>query len=309
MKLIYLCGRKQILKKNQMKKLLVVALALILFGGCHNYKKDALQLQVSKDSLLSVNANKDSSILEFLSDFNEIQSSLDTIKKLEKLVTVQTDRGSELNGNQKQQIMEDIALLNNLIQKNKEMVANLQRKLNNSNSKISELESVVSELKLMVSNLEEQVRVKDNEILRLNDEVNKLTANVRSLNEKVDNLSMESRQKSETIATQTTQLNKAYYVYGTLKELKDNGVIEKSGGVLGLGKTPAIRKDFNKDYFTEIDIRKFGNLPLMVKKARVVSVHPAGSFHVTGEKTSDTLFIDDKAEFWQASKYLVVITD
>jgi chromosome segregation ATPase len=264
---------------------------------------------VTKDSLISVNSNKDSSILEFLSDFNEIQASLDTIKKLEKLVTVQTDRGSELNGNQKQQILEDIALLNNMIQKNKEMIANLQRKLNNSNSKIGELESVVSELKLMVSNLEEQIRAKDNEIIRLNDEVNKLTSNVRTLNEKIDNLSMESRQKSETISTQTTQLNKAYFTYGTLKELKDNGVIEKSGGVLGLGKTPAIRKDFNKEYFTEIDIRKFNNLPLMVKKARVVSVHPVGSFHISGVKTSDTLFVDDKAEFWKASKYLVVITD
>lgn len=292
-----------------MKKLTVVVLVLVLFGGCHNYKKDAIQLQASRDSLLNVSASKESSILEYLNDFNEIQANLDTIKKLEKMVTVQTDRGRELNAGQKQQILEDIELLNDLVQKNKALIANLQKKLSGSNSKISELESVVNEFKLMVDNLEEQVRVKDGEILQLNDEVKNLTENVNSLNQKIDNLSMEGRQKSETIASQTNQLNKAYYTFGTLKELKDNGVVEKNGGVLGLGRTPAIRKDFNKDYFTEIDIRKFNYLPLMVKKAKIISVHPAGSFHVTGLKTSDTLFVDNNAEFWKASKYLVVITD
>jgi hypothetical protein len=48
----------------------------------------------------------------------------------------------------------------------------------------------------------------------------------------------------------------------------------------------------------------------MVKKAEIISVHPAGSFHISGGKrTADTLYIDNKAEFWKASKYLVILTN
>lgn len=47
----------------------------------------------------------------------------------------------------------------------------------------------------------------------------------------------------------------------------------------------------------------------MVKKARVVSVHPSESFHITGDKRADTLFVDNAQEFWKASKYLLIVLD
>jgi hypothetical protein len=70
-----------------------------------------------------------------------------------------------------------------------------------------------------------------------------------------------------------------------------------------------MKKDFNREYFSQVDIRSFTVLPLMVKKARVISVHPATSYHITGVKTADTLFIDDSSEFWKASKYLLLVVD
>ena len=277
--------------------------------GCHNYKKDAQQLKISGDSLKIEAAFKDSSIIEFLNDFNEIQANLDSIKKFEKLVTIESNLGSELNSKQKKKILEDISLLNELLQKNKVLTVALQKKLNNANFKAGKLDAMVSEFKLMVSNLEMQVQEKDVEIMSLNDKVSKLNVDISSLNQKIGEIETESLQKSETIKSQTAQLNKAFFAFGSIKEFKEKGVIEKSGGLLGIGRTPALKKDFNRDYFTEIDIREFDILPLMVKKAKVVSVHPASSYHISGEKRADTLFIDDQVEFWKASKYLVIITD
>jgi hypothetical protein len=292
-----------------MKKLIISAFAIVLLAGCHNYKKDTIQLQAVKDSLTTQNAIKDSSILEFLNGFNQIQTNLDSIKTIEKLVTVQANRGRELNVNQKNQILEDIALLNQLLQKNKDLAALLQKKLNSANFKIGQLDAMMSELKQMVSNLENQLQERDAEINKLNDVVKNLNININSLNQKIETITSESQKKTETIASQTSQLNKAFFAYGTTKELEDNGVVEKSGGILGMGRTPVIRKDFNHNYFKEIDIREFYSLPLMVKKAKVISIHPAGTFHITGKKTADTLFVDDKSEFWKVSKYLVIITD
>jgi septal ring factor EnvC (AmiA/AmiB activator) len=292
-----------------MKKLLVLALAVVTFSSCHNYKKDTERLMFVKDSLQQEAAFRDSTIVGFLNDFSEIQANLDSIKKIEKLVTVQSASGRELNANQKKLILEDIALLNSLLQRNKELTASLQKKLKDANFKIGNLEGTIRELQLMVDNLETQSREKDAEIYVLKEDVRKLNIDISSLNEKIVAVETESRQKSQTIEAQTTALNKAYYAFGTVKELKENGILEKSGGVLGIGRTPVIKEDFNRDYFTEIDIRNFDYLRLMAKKATLVSVHPAGSYHFTGKKLADTLFVDNPAEFWKASKYLVVVTD
>lgn len=292
-----------------MKKLIFLVFGIVALSACHNYKKDTQQLMLVRDSLQQETAFRDSSIVGFLNDFSEIQANLDSIKKIEKLVTVQSSSGRELNANQKQMILEDIALLNDLLKRNKELTASLQKKLKDANFKIGNLEGTMKELQLMVDNLEAQTLEKDGEIVVLKDDVRKLNVDISSLNEKIVVVETESQQKTQTIETQTVALNKAYYTFGTVKELKDNGIIEKSGGVIGMGKTPVIKKDFNRDYFTEIDIRNFDYLRLMAKKVKVISVHPAGSYHITGKKSSDTLFVDNSSEFWKASKYLVVVVD
>ncbi len=291
-----------------MKKLVLFCCVAVLFASCHNYKKDAEQLTIVRDSLTHEAAVKDSSIVEFLTDFNEILVTLDSIKKVEKLVTVQSARGKEMNYRQKKLILEDIALLNKLIQENKDQIARLQKKLNNANYKISNLNSVIEELEQLVSNLERQVNQKNTEIAELSSEVNKLTKNITQLNQKISVIETESAAKTSTIEQQKLELNKAYFAFGTIKELRDNNVVERSGGVVGIGRSTAIKEDFNRDYFTEIDIREVGFIPLNMKKAEVVSVHALGSFHISGVNQADTLYIDNKEEFWKASKFLVVVT-
>ena len=292
-----------------MKKLVILVLTVVLFGSCHNYKKDAERLVFVKDSLQQEAAFRDSAIVGFLNDFSEIQANLDSIKKIEKLVTVQSASGRELNANQKKLILEDIALLNDLLKRNKELTASLQKKLKDSNLKVGNLEKTMKEMQVMVDKLEAQTQEKDTEIIVLKEDVRKLNVDISSLNEKIAAVETESQQKTQTIDTQTTALNKAYYAFGTVKELSENGILEKSGGVLGMGRTPVVKKDFNRDYFTEIDIRSFDYLRLMAKKAKLISVHPEGSYHFTGKKLADTLFVDNSSEFWKASKYLIVLTD
>ena len=292
-----------------MKKLIFFVLGIILFGACHDYKKDAQTLSMAKDSLEQVTAFKDSSIASFLNDFGAIQANLDSIKQLEKIVSVQSGSNRELNASQKQRIIEDIAMLHQLLQQNKELTASFQKKLKNANLKITDLNETIAGLELMVKNMEAQVNEQDIVITDLTTEVKKLNVDIVQLNQKILAVETVSQQKSQIIDSQMESLNKAYYAFGTMKELKDNGIIEKSGGVIGIGKTAVMKKDFNKDYFTEIDIRNFDFLRLMAKKTELITVHPEGSFHFTGKKGGDTLFIDNTSEFWKASKYLVVLTD
>ena len=112
----------------------------------------------------------------------------------------------------------------------------------------------------MVNNLEKQVQQKDTEILALNDKVSNLNININVLNRKIDEIESASAQKSDVIESQENLMNTAFYAYGSSKELKENSVIEKSGGFIGIGRTSVIPKNFNRDYFTKIDIRTFDYL-------------------------------------------------
>lgn len=291
-----------------MKKYFVVALAVIL-AGCQQKQQQIDRLNVVRDSLTQVAFEKDSAIMEFLAGFNEIQENLDSIKTVEKLVTVRSSQSGELKGSQKAQIIEDIVLLNELLQKNKELTASLQKKLSSANAKVGQLQGMVAEFERMVANLNLQVEAKDAEIAQLTQDIQRLNIDVSQLTSQVEQVTQEVQEKTQVIETQTIELNKAYYAVGTVKELTDNNILEKSGGVLGVGRTLKMCKDFNRDYFSEVDIRYFNLLPLMVKKAKVITVHPADSYHITGEKRADTLFVDDSGEFWKASKYLLIVLD
>ncbi len=292
-----------------MKRIIIIVVAVIFLTGCQQQKREITRLTNVKDSLSLITAEKDSAILDFLIAFNEIQENLDSIKRLEKIVSVAASNQGELKGSSKKQIIEDIALLNQLIQKNKQLNADLQKKLSGANSRIGQLQGMVTEFERMVNNLNLQVEMKDIEIAQLNRDVERLNIDISQLADQVITVREEVREKTQVIEQQTVVINKVYYALGNVKELTDNQVLEKTGGVLGMGRTLKIRKDFNRDYFTLSDLRDLNFIPLHAKKARVISVHPQGSYHITGNKTADTLFIDDAQEFWKASRYLLVVID
>ena len=288
-----------------MKKLLFV-LSVMVLVSCGQHKREIARMQSKQDSLAQLGVQKDNSILEFIGAMNEIQTNLDSIKTIEKIISVQATPGTELKAEAKKRILEDIAQINNLLQKNKELVKSLQGKLRASNVKIKELEN-------MISLLNKQLVEKDGEIARLNQELENLHLDVANLNQKIDKITTESEktisEKNKTINEQTIAMNTAFYAFGTKKELTEKNVIEKEGGVLGMGKTIKMKKDFNRDYFMKIDIREFNQLPLNTKKAKIVTTHPADSYHFTGVKTIESLVIDKPEEFWKASKYLLIVVE
>ena len=94
-------------------------------------------------------------------------------------------------------------------------------------------------------------------------------------------------------------INSAWFVFGTKSELKTQKILEK-GDVLKSA-------DFNKDYFTQIDIRTTKEIKLYSKRAELLTTHPAKSYElVKDDKGQLTLKITNPKEFWSVSKYLVI---
>jgi DNA repair exonuclease SbcCD ATPase subunit len=288
-----------------MKKLMYVLSVLVLVS-CGQHKKEIILMQARQDSITQVAEQKNNTILEFIDEMNEIQSNLDSIKTIEKIISVEKASNIELKTDAKQRIAEDIAQINDLLQKNKALVKSLTNKYRASNAKIAELE-------ITIGNMTKQMAEKDTDIARLSAELEALHIDVTNLNRQIETITAESektiQEKEQAFEEQANVLNTAYWAFGTKKELAEKNVIEKEGGLLGMGKTLTLKKDFNRDYFQKIDIREFKQMTLNAKKAVLLANHPADSYHLTGTKTVEALVIDKPTEFWKTSKYLVVVVE
>ena len=253
-----------------------------------------------KDSIENVNGNlngklteKDAAIQELVSSFNEIQENLNTIKEKEKIISKVTNDGDVKS--KEDQIKEDIQSIYDLMAKNKDRIGSLSKKLKNSKLKIEGLEK-------MIENMQATLNLKDSEIEELKTKIEGLNVELSNLTTNYKAVENESNQKTEII-------NTAFYAIGTSKELKENKVITKEGGIIGLGKTTKLSSDFNKEYFTKINIEKTTSINLGAKKIKMLTTHPSNSYKLIGEKPIEKLEITNTKEFWSASKYLVIILD
>jgi len=277
---------------------MVLAFGSLTFTSCKNDVE--VQKNPLADSLAAVNGNlsgqlneKEAALQEFISSFNEIQENLNAIKEKEKIVVTATEKGDVKS--KSGQIKEDIQSIYDLMAKNKNRIGSLTKKLKDSNLKLEGMEK-------MIENLQMSLDQKDTEIADLKTKMEGLNIELSNLNTNYQSVSAESAGKTE-------MLNTAYYAIGTSKELKEKKVISREGGFIGLGKTTTVSSDFNKEYFTKIDVEQALTINIGAKKAKIITTHPKNSYKFVGEKPIEKLEITNAKEFWSASKYLVIIID
>jgi len=282
-----------------MKKLWFLLLPLMLLVACNKGAETEMEnLKSENERLRSETASKDSTLNSIFLSYNEIEENLAMIKEKEKLI--RKAGSGELNPDAKQRITEDLTLIAELMEKNKQTIASLRKKLKASDMKIAEFEKTVEVLTKTIED-------KDAEIVVLTNQLATMDAELKTLAIQIQAISSDLVSKEETISTQDIELNKAWYVVGTDKELRANGIITKEGGFVGLGKTQALSKDFNTQYFNEIDIRKVKTIPINAKSAKLITVHPTNSYNLVGGNTVEKLEIIDHAGFWRTSKHLVIM--
>jgi DNA repair exonuclease SbcCD ATPase subunit len=296
-----------------MKKtgLLLTAMALCGAMACNEHNDEEYnaldKTRASAENLTKEQAGKliekDSVISDFLISFNEIQSNLEEIKQKENIISVSRAGNAESASTNKEQIVQDINSIKELMQKNKDRLSTLQSKLKNSNFKNEALQK-------LVERLTNDVKAKDEQIAQLQEQLTNSNEAFKDLLSQYDKKNEVLEKTNENLTNTTDKLQTAYYAYGTSKELKTNGVITKDGGFIGLGKTEHLAKDFNKKYFTKANIKELKTIALNCKKAKLLTTHPSTSYKLTTkDKKVESIDITDEEEFWSASKYLVIEID
>ena len=281
-----------------MKQLkLFACLALLLLGACTGKKSspDLVNME-QNDSLQRIIAQRDSEINDMMSTLNEIQEGLSAINQAENRLSIAREGEG---ANKTAQIKENIKFIANTMARNRELMKRLQQQLRESRFNGDELRKTIS-------NLTQQLDDKAQELQRLKAELDAKDIHIAELDEKIDNLNVnvenlqtDAQQKAQTISNQDKQLNTAWFVFGTKKELKEQHIME-NGKVL--------QSNFNKNYFAKIDIRIDKEIKFYSKSARILTMHPSGSYTLTPDVNKQyVLRITNPQLFWSTSKYLVVL--
>ena len=235
---------------------------------------------------------KDSIVNESLSFFNEIQENLLAIGVKEESVRQQSG-DTEIANNEREMVLNEIRQINNLRTDNAKKMTQLQDQMMNSGMKIIELEA-------MVNRLMHQLADKDAEIQSLQKELEQKNKDFARLFDAY-------QEKDYQIDLMKEDMNTAYYVYGTEKELLKNEVISKNKGFIGIGKKVRLKEDFNENYFTKIDKRSKKDFLISGDKIELISTHPTSSYDLIPVGENTKLVVKDAKGFWKVSQYLIVV--
>ena len=282
-----------------MKKLIIASLCLATLAGCQDNKsKVDNAVTAERDSLNKVIAQKDNEINDIMSTFNQIEEGLREIGQAEGRISVARDGEG---ANRTQRIAENMQFIRQTMQQNRELIDKLRTQLRESSINGEQLKKTIESLALQLEEKDKQLQQLRAELDAKDIHIMDLDEKIANLNTNVSNLSSESAKKSETISAQDKQLHTAWFVFGTKKELKDQQIL-KNGKVL--------QGNFNKEYFTKVDIRVDKEITLYSRSAKMLTSHPSSSYTLQRDANKQyVLRITDPQLFWSTSKYLVILVD
>ena len=282
-----------------MKKLFLASLCLAALVGCQDNKsKVDNAVTAERDSLNKVIAQKDNEINDIMSTFNQIEEGLREIGQAEGRISVAKDGEGT---SRSQRIAENMQFIQQTMQQNRELIDKLRTQLRESSINGEQLKKTIESLALQLEEKDKQLQQLRSELDSKDIHIMDLDEKIANLNTNVSNLSNESAKKTETINAQDKQIHSAWFVFGTKKELKEQQILV-NGKVL--------QGNFNKDYFTKVDIRVDKEIKLYSRSAKMLTSHPSSSYTLQRDANKQyVLRITDPQLFWSTSKYLVILVD
>ncbi|MBO4430341.1 MAG: hypothetical protein J5790_03255 [Bacteroidaceae bacterium] len=279
-----------------MKKIIFMAALVSMLASCIDGFKGNSQGDHERDSLRNVIDQKDSELNDLMGTFNEIQQGFDLINEAEGRVNML--RAGAENNNSAENIRENMQFIQETLDENKRKIEELQSKLKSSSINSAKLKDAINSLTQQLNEKNAELETLRAQLAEKDVKIEELTGTVTNLQTENTQVKQQRDETAQIARNQDAQLNTAWYVFGTSKELKAEGILSKGEVLQG---------NYNKNYFTQIDIRKVNVIPLESKSATILTNHPAGSYTLLKDsKGQYTLRITDVAKFWSVSKYLVV---
>ena len=284
-------------------KIVVTLLLSFVLVSCGSGGMDASKFLAERDSILDVNERQQQELEDINFVMSEVSARLDSIAEQEQFLYV----SKEGIKHPKKTVLENLRSFKDLLNRQRKQIAILQDSLYNrqgSNSRylrlIEHLNKELVEKDLTIQSLQKEISMNRKNIAELQEQKVELEKNVSDLQEK-ENI------HKQVLETQSDMLNECYVKVATKKELKDAGLLVGNGL---LSKKKIDNSKLNKELFMKVDMRNFLELPIPVKKIKIMTPEPPTTSY-TIDKTKDGIIlrIQDPASFWNASNYLIIQTN
>ncbi len=295
------------MKTLSKKPMIRLALAgTILMAGSCTYKQEREQLQTQAIQLEQQLHERDSAYNSLMTVMTDVETQIEKIKEQENLISMSA---YDMEMNKSDQMVVDLENINELITSTNAMVRDLSKRLDKSNldlsafrKKVKQIESDLQERESALVLLRQEVAMKDQKIESLETEVEKLFAEVIGRDTTI-------AIQLEELGRREVALQKGYFAVDSEKKLREEGVITKEGGFLGLGKSTGLQPDMVQGKFTEVDVLLTTKFYIESDKVEIITEHPTDSYKLVRENERvQYLEVTDPLSFWKISKYLVVST-
>ncbi|MDE5560797.1 MAG: hypothetical protein K2J00_03170 [Bacteroidaceae bacterium] len=282
-----------------MKKITIIASGFaMLLAACQNGNDGSSRMQQQLDSLQAIVDNKDGELNDLIATMTEVQNGIRRIAEAEGRVTVAD--GNMESASSRAIIRDNLEYIRDAMQQNRELVAQLREKLNASRFKENKMKGLIDGLQAQVESQNQRIQELEASLAEKDATIVAQTGRIDSLSRDVAALTETNQEQSGTVARQEKQLNSAWFVYGTKAELKEQGILK--------GSEVLKDSEYNKDYFTEIDIRHVKEIKTYSRSATLLTTHPSDSYILA--KDANGLYelrIANPTRFWSVSRYLVML--
>lgn len=287
-----------------MKKPFVLAVILVLLAMVTvlsvKYDRQSDRFAASRRAEESVRAQFNTA----LESIAEIQDSLDAIVPEEaplRGLGQTPELGSASAQSQKERMLTAIGDLKESIRFSGQRIRDLEKSLHGSQAEVAGLKRVIDNLKRSVAEKEALVQ-------RLTLKVDSLSIAVAGLQSDVVRGEAVIAEQADRLEENRREMGTIHYVMGERKELKQKGIIEERGGLLGIGKTPQLTGRFSPAEFAALDTGTSTEIAIPRRDPRVLTAQARASYELVPAGEGVTLHILDPREFRKV-KYLVILLD
>lgn len=299
---------------------LIIFVILAAMGGFIYFQHEILQKKISQITTLETEkkASLDEqdklkgNLEDITNTINEVAAKLQDVRKKQGVITDLVAR-AQVESSQKGQILNDIAVLEEQLARDKRDVETLNSKVRQSGIRIKSLETMVANLKKeldknvqRVADLKSIIEDKNAVITQTENSLKNTQstlANVRN------ELSQTSEDLEETKGVLQETKNTAYFVVGTKDELKAKNIVDEEGRFFQK-KSLNLSAEFDEGTFTRIDITKEKEFPITssIKDVKVIPQRSESSFQLIETGQNQTILkVVDPDKFWKIRYMAVVI--
>jgi predicted nucleic acid-binding Zn-ribbon protein len=290
-----------------MPKLLMLSAVAVLATACVSKAEydrqlaQAVALSAEKDSLLS-------EVVATSAFISEVHAELDKVRSGQPVQSREGEMEQLSAAESRAQLVGRVQELTARVRQAEERMAQSRRRVaaltagnadltRRFDSTVASFQALVDQQKTEIAGLVEQVTALTVRNEQLREQNTQLVAEGASLRSDRDALVVEQ--------------NTVYWVTGTQADLVERRIIERRGGMLGIGRTTVLSRTLDVEDFTEADRRALLELtlPNPAKTYRIVSPNDLAGLDVAPAdgKFRGTIRIADPSTFWRTSRFLVLV--